>query len=467
MVIKPGSNVSAIEKLSAHIIRTKYEDVDKKVFDDVKNRLIDIIGCAIGGCNAPGNAALTALVKDWGGKKESTIWISDGKVPAHNAAMLNTIMARSFDFEVMAGIVEDKVFSAHHAVSIIPTAIAVGEMNKVSGKELLTAILIADDINARILVAAGVSPIHIGWDGTMLFSHWGTTAAAGRLLGLDEIQLKHAFGIAVNMMAGAIQSLWDGAHTFKFQGNADRNGIFAAELAKRGWTGVDDPLLSRFGFYNVYMKDCKDPDLLTRKLGEKFWGETYYKPYPSGMPNHAGINTALALVAKNDIDTDKIKEIIIHVPPNALSNSYYAKPFILREYPLGDAIFSYPYTIASALLKKSVGLPNFTEEAIKDPKVNALTAKTKLVEQPGTGQALGSMRIELQIIMDDGREIKESGNRIDWVNNPITRETIINKFWHQVNFSQTVSMNHAQNILDLILDLENVKDISLLVKNIR
>jgi 2-methylcitrate dehydratase PrpD len=77
---------------------------------------------------------------------------------------------------------------------------------------------------------------------------------------------------------------------------ADQNGILAAKLAQKGWTGVEDPLLSRFGFYNVYMKGCKDPDLLTRNLGKKFWGETYYKPYPSGMPNHTAIDCALALV---------------------------------------------------------------------------------------------------------------------------------------------------------------------------
>lgn len=109
----------------------------------------------------------------------------------------------------------------------------------------------------------------------MLFSNWGTTAVAGRLLGLNAKQLKQACGIVLNMMAGSIQSLWDGATTFKLQGVADRNGIFGAQLARNGWTGVDDPLFSHFGFYNVYMKGCKVPDLLTRNLGKKFWGETY------------------------------------------------------------------------------------------------------------------------------------------------------------------------------------------------
>lgn len=457
---------NAIETLSSYVATTKYENLDKTFIDDVKNRLIDVIGCAIGGCNAPGNSALIDLFTKWGGEKEATVWINGLQAPSHIAAMINSTMARSYDFEVMAGKVEDKIFAAHHAASIVPTAVAVGELKKVSGKELVAAIGVADDLNARVLVAAGVSPIGIGWDGTMLFSNFGTTAAAGKLLGLNAKQQKHAFGIVLNMMAGSIQSLWDGSTTFKFQGMADHNGILAAQLAQKGWTGVDDALFSRFGFYNVYMKDCKDPDLLTRDLGKKFWGETYYKPYPSGMPNHTGIDCALKLVKENDINTDDIKEIIIHVAPTALTNSYYAKPFSLREYPLGDAIFSYPYTIVSALLKKSMGLPNFTEEAIKDPKVMALIAKTKMVEQGGDA-SLPPMSLSLDIITNDGRKYTETrGANRDWMKNPITRETIVKKYWHQVDFSDTVSRSNAEEILDLIVNLEKVDDVSLLVKKI-
>jgi aconitate decarboxylase len=455
---------TAIESLSANVLHTRFEDFEKSTIDDAKNRLIDVIGCAIGGCKAPGNQGLLDIFRTWSGAGEATIWMYGDKVPAQNAAMINSIMTRSYDFEVMAGFVEDKIFAGHHAASIIPTAVALGEQKKINGKELLTTILVADDLTARILVAAGGLPIQIGWDGTMLFSNWGTTAVAGRLLGLDDKQMKNAFGIVVNMMAGAIQSLWDGATTFKIQGAADQNGIFAALLARKGWTGLEDALFSHFGFYNVYMKGCQDPDILTRDLGKKFWGETYYKPYPGGMPNHAAINCALALVGKNNIDPHEIKEIIIHVPPKALSISYYAKPFVLREYPLGDAIFSYPYTVASALLKKSMGLPNFTDEAIRDPEVQALIAKTKMIEQEVTP---GTMGIKLQVIMKDGMEFSEfKVLNLEWLKNPISRETIINKFWRQVEFTQNISQKNAEKILDLIINLEKVEDVGLLVKQL-
>jgi 2-methylcitrate dehydratase PrpD len=457
------TSTMAIEAISANIVDTRFENFDKETINDAKNRLIDVFGCAIGGANAPGNAAIIDLVREWGGKKEATIWVHGGKAPAHYVSMLNTIMTRSYDFEVMAGFMEGTVFFGHHAASVIPTAIALGEAEGIDGKELLTAIILGDDVTARILVASAVGPIGIGWDGTMTLSHFGTTAVAGRLLGLDKKQVKHAFGIVLNMVAGAIQSLWDGATTFKMQGVADRNGIFAAQLAQKGWTGVADPLLSRFGYYNVYARGCKNPELLTRNLGKKYYGETYFKPYPSGMPTHPAIDAALALTTKNNIDADRIKEVIIYLPTGFLSNSYYAKPFIIRDFPHGDAIFSYPYTVASALLKKSMGLPNFTEEAIRDPKVNEITAKTNMIEQT---DSIG-LSVKILVKMMDGQEFTESKELLrEWGKTPIPKEKILQKFWHQVGFSKTISEKKAQKVLDQIENLEKVENVKQIIQHL-
>ena len=97
-----------IEAISANVANTRFEDFDQATIDLAKNRVIDVLGCLIGGANAPGNPALLKLVKRWGGKKEATILVHGGKAPAQTVAMLNTIMARSFDFEVMSYVHEGK-----------------------------------------------------------------------------------------------------------------------------------------------------------------------------------------------------------------------------------------------------------------------------------------------------------------------------------------------------------------------
>lgn len=135
--------------------------------------------------------------------------------------------------------------------------------------------------------------------------------------------MRNAFGIVLNLIASAMQSLWDGATTFKLgQGTAARNGIFSAELAQSGWTGVEDAFQNRFGYFHLYAKGCKDPLILTKDLGEVYYGEAYFKPYPCGVPNHAAITCALNMVRKYDIETEEIETIIIAVPSGALKDSY-------------------------------------------------------------------------------------------------------------------------------------------------
>jgi 2-methylcitrate dehydratase PrpD len=454
---------TAIEQMSANAVNTQFKNIDNDTIELAKNRIIDVIGCAIGGANAPGNAALLDLARKWGGRPESTIWIHGGKAPAQNVAMLNAIMDRSYDFEVMSYAIGDKTLASHHAATLVPTAIALAEAKNASGKDLLTAMIVGDDIAARVQAASEAHPIGLGWDGCGTLSHLGAVATAGRLLGLNPRQMRHAFGIVLNQIASAIQSLWDGATTFKLgQGTAARNGIFSAELAQSGWTGVEDALQSRFGYFHLYAKGCKDPDILTRDLGKTYYGEAYFKPYPCGMPNHIAIKCALNIVKEHDIHTADIEEVIITVPSGALKNSYYAKPFILREFPHGDAIFSYPYTVATALLKKSVGLPNFTEEAILDPQVNAITAKTTLIEPKDNTPG---MVIGLKVKMKDGREYEESGtaNR-DWAFKGTPKAEIEAKYWHQVDFSQTIPKANADTLLDHLNELEQLDNIQPIIQ---
>ncbi|HEX7475399.1 MAG TPA: MmgE/PrpD family protein, partial [Dehalococcoidales bacterium] len=450
-----------IEAISANVANTRFEDFDQATIDLAKNRVIDVLGCLIGGANAPGNPALLKLVKRWGGKREATILVHGGKAPAQTVAMLNTIMARSFDFEVMSYVHEGKYIPSHHAATLVPTAIALSESCGASGKELLTAMLVGDDTPARVQAASAGHPIGLGWDGCGTLSHLGATATASRLMGLNPYQTRMAFGIVLNTIASAIQSLWDGATTFKLgQGAAARNGIFSAELAKEGWTGVDDALLSRFGYFFLYGGGCKDPEILTKDLGKKYYGEAYFKPYPSGLPTHNGIDAALAILSKHDIDSENIEAININLPKGTIGRSYYAKPFELRGFPHADAIFSNPYTICSTLVLKSCNLYNFTDEALHNPRIVGLTRKTNLIEKD---EIKGGLNLEVK--MKNGEVFSETGQmRTAWMKEPTPRAEIETKFWHQVEYSKTISQAKAKKLLKLLEKLEEQKGIGEIVE---
>jgi len=113
-----------LERLTANVLETRFENFDQSTVENAKARIIDVIGCLIGGANAPGNSELIDLVRDWGGKEEATILIHGGKAPAHNVAMVDSIMARSFDFEPVSPLVDGTSMPGHISGTTVMTAMA-------------------------------------------------------------------------------------------------------------------------------------------------------------------------------------------------------------------------------------------------------------------------------------------------------------------------------------------------------
>jgi len=452
---------TAIEELSAYVLDTGFEDFDRETMDNAKTRIIDTVGCLIGGANAPGNSALVDLVKGWGGREEATILIHGGKAPAHNVAMVNCIMVRSFDFGALGPSTGGP--GAHICETTVMTTLTMGEVVGINGKELISALLLGDDVILRVLAARGsASPFALGWAASGTVNTFGATAIAGRLLGLNKLQLRNAFGIALNQLAGSFQSIWDGTTAFKLnQGVSARNGIFSAELAKTGWTGPEDALLSRLGFYALYTEGCNKPEILTKDIGKKYYSNITFKPYPSCRGNHPAIDCVLALVSKHDIVAEDIEEVTLCVPRRSL-DGFLGQPFRIGDFPHGNAIFNYQYNVASALLRKSVKPEHFTEQSIRDPQVNALIGKIKLAELL-TAERLGC---ELKVRMRDGREFSEftDAPKGDPVRNPMSKDEIIAKFRANVDFSQTVTKENAERLLGLLENLEELENINKIVE---
>jgi 2-methylcitrate dehydratase PrpD len=450
-----------IEELIANVLETRFENFDPLTVEHAKNRMIDVIGCLIGGANGHGNLPLIKLIKDWGGSEEATILIHGGKAPVCNVAMVNSIMARSYDFEPVDAFVENTIIPAHISGTTVVTAMTVGELQGVDGKELMTALLVGDDVTARVLAASGFD-FGLGWETTGMVNAFGATAIAGRLMGLSRLQMRDAFGIVLNQLAGSFQNIWDGTTAFKLlQGLSARNGIFSARLAKSGWTGPEDALLGKFGYYHLYTEGCRHLEILTKDLGKKYYSDVTFKPYPCCRTTHPAIDCALTLVHKNPVDPQNIKKIILRAPRGAL-DSFCGQPFKIGRFSHGHANFSYYYTVANALLRKSVKPEHFSDDSIADPQIKALIRKMALEELPEAS----FQSAELKILMKDGRQFSEftdspKGNS---VNNPISKDEIIAKFWANVEFSQTVTQKNADRLLKLLENLEELDQVYKIVE---
>jgi len=453
--------MSIITELVRNILRVSFQSFDASVVDRARDRIIDVVGCIIGGANASGNSTLIDLVKGWGGKKEGTILVHGIKVPVHDAAMVNSVMSRSYDFEPAGPLVEGKSTPAHLSGTTVPTAVTVAEERAASGKDLLTALILGDDLASRIIAASNLN-IDSGFDCTGTVNAFGATAIAGRLLGLDEQQMTHAFGIVLNQLAGTFQNIFDGAHSFKLpQGLAARAGIFSVALAARGFTGVKDPLLSRYGYFSLYCKSYQ-LDVLTRNLGKEFYADNTCKPYPCCRSNHAAIDCVLDLVHAHTIRPEDVDEIIVDITPTARDFAV-GQPFKIREVPQIDAAFNLQYNVANALLRKNVKLEHFTEEFIRDPRIMEIVPKIRLTATMPMEKPLGA---GVAIKMKQGGEYEKTVDmpKGNGVLTPLTPAEKRAKFFDNVAFSKMISLDKAEKALNLLERIEEVDNVAKVIR---
>lgn len=268
----------------------------------------------------------------------------------------------------------------------------------------------------------------------------------------------------LNQMAGSFQNIYDGVHSFKLpMGLAARAGIFSAELARKGFTGPKEPLLSKHGYFNLYCRN-HDPEILTRNLGKKFYADGTFKPYPACRSTHAAIDGALKLAHTHNIKPDNIDEVTVNVTA-AARDMFVGQPFEIGDVPQVNATFSLQYTTANALLRKSVRLEHFTEEYIQDKRVLELVRKVKVL---GTIPAEKPLAAEVAVTMKDGVRFSAFVDvpKGDGISNPLSKEELKEKFRANVSFSQTVSAERAEKALGMMEALEDVSHVAEIIKEL-
>ncbi|MDE3076767.1 MAG: MmgE/PrpD family protein, partial [Chloroflexota bacterium] len=193
-------------------------------------------------------------------------------------------------------------------------------------------------------------------------------------------------------------------------------------------------------------------------LGRRYHVEQVFKPYPGGKPTHAPTDAALTLARRHDLDVDDIEEVLLRLSPPATA-VHYAKPYVVGDYPTMNALWSYYFTVASALVRKRSVNESFMPESILDPHVQALVRKVKL------GHLDKPAGVELEVRMKDGRRLSEyvavaSGEP----SNAMSRDQLAAKFMHQLRFSGLVGEKAAEELVALVDELEQVDDVRVIAK---
>lgn len=445
--------MDAIALLSDNIAKTEYSDLSKEVVDNTKKFIIDTIGVGIAGLDAPACQETLETIRHWGGVDESMVLMSNYSCPAPWAAFMNSIFMHALDFD-------DTLDESplHANVSVLPAALAMADSRKgTTGKDLLCAIALGQDAACRI---ARSLKRPLAWTRSATCAFFGATAAAGKVLKLDQGKIWNAFGIAYCQTAGNSQCLLDGALVKRMQpAFGAQAGILSALLAEKGVTGAKKVLEGDYGFFKLYEGNEYDRDALLRSLGSEFTGTLLsIKPYPSCRMTHASIDLALRLKKEHKIDLSAVEQVTLR--PSKMVHEMVGSPLQLRENPQVDAQFCIPYTVTIALLKGDVFIDDFEAENVRNQEVINLTSKVVVTVDPHlAAKDMNSCSIEIR--MKDGQTFTASTSALKGSPaNPLSFEECMQKFKKCVAYSpRKVPAGKADEILDAIRNLENINDI--------
>jgi 2-methylcitrate dehydratase PrpD len=260
----------------------------------------------------------------------------------------------------------------HTACVIIPAALATGELTQASGRELLTAIVAAYDVECRMSKAMGVQDqITRGFHATGVCGAVGASVAAARLFGLDAAGVRAAMTIAAGQSSGLMVYDDDPTHGIKSlqAGTAARNGVTAAVLARNGFTGVPDVFGGERNVLRAFGGDPVAPELMLNGLGSRFEisGASIKKHACCGQ-THSAIDALLVLMARHLLAADDLDEVDVQLAHGAV--------LAVDDHALWT--HNVQYVLALAAVEGQVAPEHFSTRWTSDPAITALSRRVTM-----------------------------------------------------------------------------------------
>lgn len=445
-----------LDRIVRHLAEASFEDIPQETIQRAKLVLADTFGCILSGRHEKAAAAMHGQTLSWGGAPQASMWGFRTKAPFPMAACVNALCARANDYGPVETCAGGKFKPMHISESTVPAALAAAEHLGASGKDLITALIVGEDLAGRLSGSMDL-PLPLDCRGTL-----NTMSAAviyGKLAGFGPDEFRHALGLALHGLNGIKQ----GTHFQLSQGTSAQNGLIAAELAARGLKGVDDPALEILRLYEIFVKNF-DPEALMERLGKEFYSTTTFKPYPACRATHAAIECALDIASREGFDAGEITDILLTVSPWTMKHPV-ARPFCVRNYAHADAIYSIQYVTAVALLYQRIGLEHLTEEAATGEAIAALASKVRLTSEgwplhPDDTFLATGMEVKVADRTFRTCVTLPKGNAI--FGRGLSQEDIRQKFMDNAAFSDTLTPGDAQAVWDFFSTLEQQPDLSAL-----
>jgi 2-methylcitrate dehydratase PrpD len=455
--------------VAGFITDTGAESIPADVMHLGKRSVLDGIGLGLAGAASHTGAIIRRYLDALGVESPHgcTVIGSAHKMPARFAAFANGVSIHADDYDdTQLAVLKDRVYGLlmHPTAPALPPALALGERDRRSGRDVMTAYHVGVEVECK--VAEAILPRHYqqGFHTTGTVGAVGAAAVAAKMLGLDRETTRRALSLGATQ-AGALRENF-GTMTKPFHaGRAADSGVVAAELAALGFTASPNGLEADRGFFRA-AGGGYTAEMIDGKLGNP-WTFTSpgvsIKPHPSGSLTHPGMAVMRELIDRHDLRAERIRRVSVgtnHNMPNALIHH--------RPRTELQAKFSMEFCMAILLLERKAGLEQFTDEVVNRPDVQAMIAKIDFGMHPEAEAAgFDKMTTIIEVETDDGRVVKGAadfgkGSPV----NPMSDDELSDKF-RQCAAWGGLDRDRTERVLDLAWRIEKLPDINELTELLR
>ena len=370
------SQSTLAHRLADYAAKLRFEHLPQAVVHEVKRRIIDSFGCALGAYHADPCTIARRVAQRYSATNGALLLGTRHIAPPDWAAFANGCLVRYLDYN-------DTYLSKEpaHPSDNIPAALAIAQSVNATGKDLVTAIVLAYEVQCRLCDATSLRAI--GWD-HVTYGAFSTALACARLMRLDVARTRHALGIAGVTSAALRQSRvgelshWKGCAF----ANAARHGVYAATLAAEGMTGPAPIFEGEKGFeklvsgplpiaapFSADASAVDPPDgFMITKTSIKCWPVEYHA--------QSAVDAALQLRAKIKNIAD-IESVIVE-SHDAAVDIIGSEPEKWHPTSRETADHSLPYIVAAALADGEVTQNTFAPKRFTDPALLDLVQKVQV-----------------------------------------------------------------------------------------
>lgn len=452
------------ESISQFIFDLKYEDIPPEVTFHLKNILLDSYGCGLFGSTTPWMKIYKDVLLKMTDRQEATIWGTNQKTSTTAAMMLNGSAINSFELDDTHtdGII-------HVSTGVLGCITAFAEsLGTVSGKDFLTAAVLAFEIACRVAAPIGTELAHQGFNNTGTCCPFGSAAGVAKMLGLTKEQVIHAMGITGNWSSG-LQAVQFASMAKRIVPSKSSEGaIVGCLLAKEGFTGIEDVFENKFGgFYNCFTDDVYNIERTAGELGDR-WEllGIGLKFYSTCRSKHSTIDTLRRFRQEHpEVKPEDIKKI--RVGTTSITHKYSVDADAITS--VVAAQLSHPYVCAVTMLEGNAFVDQFTEEKIRNKEILDFAKKVEVYTDEEIEKLPRALRytVNVEVELNSGQKYAmKTEYPKGHPKNPFTKDELLWKF-NSLAGKVFTDEERRKNIVEAVLNLEELDNIQTLTSLLR